>query len=276
MLLKVLSFVIFLIGNASIYGSPVAQSSDVTPHIVGGVEAPEGSAKHMVALVIGDIISSFTCGGSIITKRHVLTAAHCIQPYSIWQGLLPTYRGVSGSNNWNASNYEIKFENYIIHPKFNIATIKFDIGVLITVQDIIFNKRVEPISLNFGWVPGRRPTYITGWGLLYVNGKLPDRLQLLHVNTISPLQCILRVRLASIILGGYAPPVEPEIEICTLHSVGHGICFGDSGSAVVSSDTRQQIGVVSWVFPCGLGAPDVHVRVSGFHDFLMPIMIPYL
>ncbi|VVD00274.1 unnamed protein product [Leptidea sinapis] len=71
-------------------GSPVAQPSDVTPHIVGGVEAPEGSAKHMVALVIGDIISSFTCGGSIITKRHVLTAAHCIQPYSIWQGLLPS------------------------------------------------------------------------------------------------------------------------------------------------------------------------------------------
>lgn len=47
---------------------------------------------------------------------------------------------------------------------------------------------------------------------------------------------------------------------------------GDSGSALVSLSSGKQIGIVSWGFPCALGAPDMFVRVSGFKDFLKDIL----
>lgn len=43
---------------------------------------------------------------------------------------------------------------------------------------------------------------------------------------------------------------------------------GDSGSALVRVSDGQQVGVVSWGFPCARGAPDMFVRVSAFGDWL--------
>ena len=48
--------------------SPIAR-------VVGGTNAVSGEAKHQIALLAG---GSFTCGGSLIASRTVLTAAHCV------------------------------------------------------------------------------------------------------------------------------------------------------------------------------------------------------
>lgn len=53
--------------------------------IVGGGPAKKGAWPWMVllgyyALVQSQLISTFNCDGSIITTRHVLTAAHCVLP----------------------------------------------------------------------------------------------------------------------------------------------------------------------------------------------------
>lgn len=51
---------------------------DASDRIVGGSEATEGSVPYMAALRVGFLTKWLICGGSIITNRHVLTAAHCI------------------------------------------------------------------------------------------------------------------------------------------------------------------------------------------------------
>ncbi|XP_045451938.1 chymotrypsin-1-like [Melitaea cinxia] len=51
---------------------------DASDRIVGGSVATEGSVPYMVALRVGFLTKWLICGGSIITDRHVLTAAHCI------------------------------------------------------------------------------------------------------------------------------------------------------------------------------------------------------
>lgn len=55
-------------------------------------------------------------------------------------------------------------------------------------------------------------------------GDIPDRLQLLYVWTLTPLQCSQLMERAEQILGP-APAVDPKVEICTFHSVGHGMCM---------------------------------------------------
>lgn len=56
--------------------------SNATHHrVVGGVDAQVGAWPWMALLGYKDRVGEvgFKCGGSLITKRHVLTAAHCIR-----------------------------------------------------------------------------------------------------------------------------------------------------------------------------------------------------
>lgn len=50
--------------------------ADPSARIVGGTPAPH--TPHMVALLSGTQVRTLLCGASIITNRHVLTAAHCL------------------------------------------------------------------------------------------------------------------------------------------------------------------------------------------------------
>lgn len=54
---------------------------DKTPKIVGGENAVEHEAPFMVSLQVdreGNGNFRHTCGGSIITTRWILSAAHCV------------------------------------------------------------------------------------------------------------------------------------------------------------------------------------------------------
>ncbi|XP_064292356.1 chymotrypsin-2-like [Plodia interpunctella] len=248
--------------------------------IVGGGNAEKGSAPHMVALVFGAKVISLTCGGSIVSRRHVLTAAHCVVPFISWTGqLLETLVGVVGSNRWNTPDNLVRFSGHINHPDYDSWHIKNDVGVLILVENIKISDKIDIIPLNFNWVDGDVNSYATGWGRMWnhlsYEGPIPDDLQILHVRTISGQECVDGVIQASQELG-WAPPINPQVEICTFHSPNHGMCHGDSGSALVEKHSGQQIGIVSWGFPCAQGAPDVFGRISGFKNFLKPILDGHL
>ncbi|XP_045500104.1 chymotrypsin-1-like [Colias croceus] len=260
-----------------IEGSPLENRSkyvikelqDQTSRIVGGEDAPYGSARHMVGLLVGTALKWFTCGGSIITQKHVLTAAHCVEPNIAWGELLPSFHGVVGTHYWNKTdNTEIRFKGYAIHPGWSWITLKNDISVLTTAKQIEFNARVGAISLSTNFVHGRINSFVTGWGNLELFGETPHRLQILRVSTISNKECAIRLWWEENVDGIRAPPFDGALEICTLHSYGHGMCHGDSGSALVDQKTKQQIGIVSWGFPCARGAPDFFVRVSAFIGFI--------
>lgn len=236
--------------------------------IVGGRPAPEGSVPYMVALTNGLLVRSFVCGGSIITSRHVLTAAHCVHAVFSSGVLSSSLRCTVGTNRWNLGGDTYAFSSNITHENYISQTIKNDIAILVTTADIRFTPIITTVPLSFEYIGGGIDARAAGWGRIRAGGPLSPELLELTVTTITGEECEEEVIRAREELNVPSPPIEPHIELCTFHSPGHGMCNGDSGSALVAVETGEQIGVVSWGFPCARGAPDMFVRVSAFGDWI--------
>ncbi|CAG9135451.1 unnamed protein product [Plutella xylostella] len=236
--------------------------------IMGGTPAEEGSAAYMVALTGGDNVRAYSCGGSIITSRTILTAAHCVESVWAWDHLISSYRAIVGTDYWNVGGDSYELERNVTHPHYLRSTIKNDISLLITTTEIRLSETVKVVPLSFGHVGAGIETRATGWGMIRPYGPLSSRLLELTLTTLEGEDCKEKVAQASVEFDIPAPAIEPHLELCVFHSLNRGLCSGDSGSPLVRTDIGGQVGIVSWGFPCARGAPDMFARISAFRDFI--------
>ncbi|KAJ8719976.1 hypothetical protein PYW07_012019 [Mythimna separata] len=247
--------------------------TDPDARIVGGTQAPAGSHNHMVAMTTGLQVRSFQCGGSLITRRTVLTAAHCIVAVSSGASLTSSLRVVVGTNRWNSGGTAYALHRFINHGHYVPSTLKNDIGLLITNTNVVLNNQVSTVPITYAFIGGGVPARVAGWGRTSAGGPLSATLLELRMNTITGNDCVQRVQRAAIELNFRAPPVDPNLEVCTFHAPGFGTCNGDSGSALRRNDNGHQFGIVSWGFPCARGAPDMYVRLSAYQSWLSMFIV---
>ncbi|RVE48198.1 hypothetical protein evm_007152 [Chilo suppressalis] len=239
--------------------------------IVGGSVAPDGSHPHMAAMINGARIRALVCGGSILSQRTVLTAAHCIA--AVWNNgaVISGLHVAVGTNEWAQGGSVYRITYNATHPNYVASTIKNDLGVIYTNSPIAFSAIVRPIFLDFEVIGAGIEARAAGWGRITHQGAISAQLLELDVFTVSGPDCVEDVARIAEANNMRPPPVEPHIELCTMHTAGadHGMCNGDSGSALVRRDRGTQIGIVSWGIPCARDAPDMFVRVSAYEDWLM-------
>ncbi|KAL6265054.1 hypothetical protein P5V15_005145 [Pogonomyrmex californicus] len=224
--------------------------------IVGGTDAAVGAHPYMVSLRRKN---SHFCGGSIIAKRYILTAAHCLMKFTDPEDLKDVTVH-AGTNLLSEAGYVYKPEAAILHPDFNLPLIRNDIGLLRLNTDIEYNKLVQPISVaKTNSVLTGDPCFLTGWGRLEFMGKVPDKLQKVNLKVYSQLKC--KVTFWNV----------GESHICAFSQYGQGACHGDSGSPLVANGI--QIGLASFVRPCAVGYPDVYTRTSTFSNWLAQYIV---
>lgn len=231
-----------------------AVANAIPPRIVGGIEADLSAHPYQVSL--RNKAGDHFCGGSIISKRYILTAAHCVVR-------LPTLSpGITihvGTANRTSPGTVYDAEKVIVHEGFDSFLLAHDIALVEVSKDIEYRPLVQPVSLPKTNVEevGTRCT-ATGWGRLQYQGKVPVLLQKLETYIVSLEVCTAEFWRVT------------DAHICTFKAKGAGMCHGDSGGPLLCNNV--QVGIVSFGNECAYGTPDVFTRVYAHLDWIQKNM----
>lgn len=191
------------------------------------------------------LLRNHFCGGSLLTNRFILTAAHCTTGLHAY----PTFIvAVVGAVKRHFDGVTYRLDKIMRHEDFSMSTISNDISLLRTAQEIAFTDHIQPIALPTQDDMGNTQVIISGWGKTSAgNFLLPSTLQYAPVTTLSYEDCAKQLEKTS------AKSFLKSYNICAVDKKGVGACNGDSGGPLVDPKNKVLLGVVSWGIPCGLG-----------------------
>ncbi|XP_046806928.1 uncharacterized protein LOC111683246 isoform X3 [Lucilia cuprina] len=210
-------------------------------------------------------ISSHWCGAVIISKRLILTAAHCLAGYP--KGSYFVRMGDHYANIAESSEIDSNIENWYIHEKFRDQKhMNNDIALILLKTPVRFNDYVQPICLpeKGATLEPNRLCTISGWGSIKSGTSTPSNiLRSAHVPILADEVCSQK--------NVYANAMTEGMFCAGFLDESADACDGDSGGPLVCSDEDGETlyGIISWGQHCGyVNHPGVYVRVEKYIDWI--------
>eukprot|EP00578_Thalassiosira_sp_NH16_P024038 CAMPEP_0181095950 /NCGR_PEP_ID=MMETSP1071-20121207/10779_1 /TAXON_ID=35127 /ORGANISM="Thalassiosira sp., Strain NH16" /LENGTH=662 /DNA_ID=CAMNT_0023178339 /DNA_START=134 /DNA_END=2119 /DNA_ORIENTATION=+ len=224
--------------------------------VIGGTKAEDGRYPYSVSL---QNYGGHFCGGSLIGRDVVLTAAHCVE------GESTGFTIVVGSDDVDEGR-GIRVRKVLVHSDYDDKSNKNDFA-LVFLRDSVSNIPLIRLNDDDSYPAPGRTTYTMGWGDTDPGSsqKLPDQLRVTNVEAISNQEC------KNIRRGGesYGNWISDDM-ICA-DTKGQDACQGDSGGLLITRgngpQSDRQVGVVSWGIGCAF-LPGVYARVSKGYDWI--------
>ncbi|KAG4077905.1 hypothetical protein HA402_013839 [Bradysia odoriphaga] len=163
--------------------------------MLGGTEVVKDEWPFIAALYYTRTLKYF-CGGTIISPKHILTAAHCIQTKFKLAKLSPDEITVRlGAYNLADRSETDAFNRSVtaihIHPdwKFNEEKYDADIAILVLTDSVSFSDHIRPVCMPpENYLMDELLGTVVGWGKTE-NGTAEGIPRKIEVNALSDTRC---------------------------------------------------------------------------------------
>lgn len=141
--------------------SSAGTRSVLESRVTNGKDAAPGQFPYQISLRLRRN-NLHRCGGSIISNRFVLTAAHCTRDYlfpSLWWVIV-------GALKLDNDGIKHTVDRVMPHEEYSKAEEINDITLLRTSQEIVFSETTRPIALPKQNIPEEASVHaiLSGWG----------------------------------------------------------------------------------------------------------------
>merc|ERR1711973_216633 len=238
--------------------------------VVNGWPADQGEWPWIAALLQN---GRQFCGGSLISKKHILTAAHCVAHMSRQDvaGLKVRLGDHAIRQTGETNIFESKAARVVRHKEFTQQTLHKDVAIITLEDEVPEMENVRAVCLPSGNddYAGKTGT-VVGWGSIKEQGPQPDVLREVTVRIWDNPTC-------KDTYGNAAPGGIMDHMLCAGQK-GKDSCSGDSGGpmSIGTGPTWTQIGIVSWGIGCGKSHyPGVYTRVTAVKSWIDKIVKDY-
>lgn len=241
------------------------------PFIVGGNVTTHRSWPWMAKLEVlnpDEVTYKFLCGGSIISSRYMLTAAHCFSPVP---ERAQNYRVVFFSPRPGRTLERI-VEKIVIHEKYSSYSHYYDIAAVRFDRDLL--RPFMPICLPTPSYASRqlaeKVAHVIGWGSTKFGGPSSKELREVELPIWSNEECkkVFDPLHSQHIDKGIVPA-----QLCAgRREGGVDACQGDSGGPLMYLDEKKRwtlVGIVSFGHSCASpNFPGVYTRTPSYMDWI--------
>jgi trypsin len=224
-------------GDASLQPAlaEAASRGDFQPEIVGGEPVSNGTYRFMAYIEILTNDNRINrCGGTLIDRDSVLTAAHCLENAKRAAMYV-------GRTDLSKKQGQIRRATHAFsHPRFNSRFLEYDAAVLKLKRPVTGIRPIALATANQDYLekPGRILT-VAGWGAM-ANGSFPNRMRKASVPVVSDSRA-KRLWDPLLVPGSYVRPI-----MVAAGGQGKGVCRGDSGGPLFAPGSRTQVGITSF------------------------------
>ncbi|KAK7789608.1 hypothetical protein R5R35_012668 [Gryllus longicercus] len=210
--------------------------------VVFGFEAEKGQWPWQTAIfrnndtVSSSVTLNFQCGGTLVSRKHVVTAAHCVVVVKerkkiqlISNNDLLISLGKYNIRSWAEAEQQFKeVQKITIHPEYDPEILRNDLAIIHLSTTVVINKFVKPICLwdrnpDLSPVVGEVGT-VGGWGR-DETGSLSDKLRIARMPIVSQETCLRSDN-------HFYIKYTSENTFCAGFRNGTTVCNGDSGGGL--------------------------------------------
>jgi trypsin len=230
--------------------------------IVGGAPASIHNFPYLVS--IKQKSGSHVCGGTIIARKVVLTAAHCFRPEEVATDFV-----VSAGSSHHEKGKAHGVETIVSHPNYTDGS-EFDLALMLITGSFRFSKTIQPAQLadvDSRVQPGD-VVVTAGWGIT----QQPKSSETADDKSKEPAAAKLRWVQVNFIELTSCQEVYPNVtnDVICASAPGKDSCEGDSGGPLLLTNCSVVIGVVSGGYSCAV--PD-H---PGLYSRIVPSVVRWI